>query len=93
MSVEIRWWSPPSRSNQKVLKPVKTRPLSGMPVGKTQFVRADPVAGDQEQAIAKVIDVAHLCLDARARSRLDSRKRPRLDFPDMIVDARFAFRA
>ena len=35
-SVEIRWFGSSSRSNQKALICVSTRPLSGMPVGSTQ---------------------------------------------------------
>ena len=36
MSVDNMWFGTPSKSNQKALSCVSTRPLSGMPVGKTQ---------------------------------------------------------
>ena len=68
MSVEMRWLGTFNRANQNALRPVKTRPLSGMPLGMHPIECADAIGRDQEQPIAQVVDVAHLALPLGDRS-------------------------
>ena len=47
-------------SNQYALRPVKTRPLSGMPLGRTQSNALMRSVATSKQPIAQVVDVADL---------------------------------
>ena len=51
---------PSSRSNQKAEICVSTRPLSGMPVGKTQSKALRRSVLDQQQLLAQIVNVADL---------------------------------
>ena len=58
-SVVIRWFGSPNCLNQKAAICVSRRPLSGMPVGRIQSKRAQPVGAHQQEPIAQVINVAY----------------------------------
>ena len=68
-------------SNQKRDSPVRTRPLSGIGVGRTTSNARQPVAGHEQQPIADLEQVAHLARpdesarggEACARRRADRR--------------------
>ena len=53
-------WGPSDGSNQKALRPVRTRPLSGMPLGRTQSNALMRSVATSKQPVAQVVDVADL---------------------------------
>ena len=64
-SMLSRWFGTSRKSNQNSVMPVRMRPLSGMPRRQHPVEGADAVGGDDDQAVAQVVDVADLAAAAR----------------------------